>query len=50
MNFADLVVVVAVGGMVLLAVAILRKNRRIGNRSCGCRCSDCGCGCCFTER
>lgn len=45
MNGADMIVAIAVGIMVLLAAAIIRRNRRNGKSSCGCQCSDCGYGC-----
>ena len=45
MNGADMIVAIAVGIMVLLAAAMIQRNRRDGERSCGCQCSDCGYGC-----
>lgn len=45
MNGADVIVAIAVGIMVLLAAAMIWRNRRNGKRSCGCQCSDCGYGC-----
>ena len=46
MNVADVIVMAAVGVLALLAVAILRTNRRNGEQSCGGRrCSGCGRGC-----
>ena len=45
MNPADLVVAALVLGAVLLAVVILRRNKKNGKCHCGCDCSGCGqCG------
>lgn len=40
MNFADIIVAAAVIGIAVLAISILRRNKKNGKSSCGC---DCGC-------
>lgn len=45
MNFADIIVAVAVIGIVALAVAILRRNKKAGKSSCGCDCGNCAQSC-----
>ena len=41
MNFADIIVAVAVFGIAILAISILRRNKKAGKSSCGCDCGSC---------
>ena len=41
MNTGDIIVLIAVAAVVLLAIGILRHNKKNGKRSCGCQCPDC---------
>lgn len=43
MNLADILVILAVLGIVALAVGILRRNKKNGKGSCGCGCGCSGC-------
>lgn len=45
MNVGDIIVLAAVLGCVLLAVGILRHNKKSGRRACGCQCPDCSGSC-----
>lgn len=36
MNFADLIVAAAIIGIAVLAIGILRRNKKNGKCSCGC--------------
>lgn len=45
MNMADILVLLAVGTAIVIAVVILRKNRKSGKSSCGCDCSHCSQSC-----
>ena len=42
MNPADILVGAVVLGVVVLALVILRRNRKTGKCHCGCDCSHCG--------
>lgn len=45
MNFADIIVAVAVIGVAALAVVILRRNKKAGKSCCGCDCGSCAQSC-----
>lgn len=44
MNGADIITALAVGTAILLAAAILRRNKKKGKCRCGCQCAHCGGG------
>ena len=45
MSILDIVLTVAVAGVVAVAVWRLIRNREQGKSACGCDCASCGCGC-----
>ena len=45
MNFADILVLVAITILVIFAISMIIKNKRNGKNSCGCDCSHCSNSC-----
>lgn len=40
-NWVNIIILAVVGGLIVLAVIVLVKDKKAGKSSCGCNCANC---------